>query len=575
VVKFIKSFSILSSKAKWRMVLLLPIMITGMMLETLSVAMVVPALGIMMNQEFLDSIPLLLTILQYFNYPSHQQLVILGLSGLAGSFLVKNIFLFYQIKLQGTFVYGAQREVSRNLFQIYLNKDYLFHLQVNSSALIRNLTTEILTYCNFFLMPFLNLLSEALVIFSIMCLILWIEPKGTLVFFLATGMLIYCFIKGSNKVVGGWGRKRLQAEEDKIKHLQQGFGGIKEILLSGKVEFFLKRYHKPNQTSGLMNKREYIFSYVPKLGVEVISVLGLVAMCIYLVLEGKSHLEVTQMLGLLATAGFRLIPSFSRVLNNLQSIRFGWASVATLVQEFKNNGNEENVRSVNPTIVSEQKAVTFDRQMELKDVTFFYNDAVPLILDNLNLTIKKGETIGIVGPSGSGKSTLVNLLLGLLSPRRGEILLDGEKLEKHNLSSWQSMIGYVPQDIYVLDDTIRRNIAFGVDDDLIDDDRVHEVLRASQLDDLCQNSGEGLCFILGERGTKLSGGQKQRLGIARALYHNPSVIIFDEATSGLDKVTRSEILKTILDVGAGKTIIIVSHDEQVLGICDSLFNLKD
>ena len=388
-------------------------------------------------------------------------------------------------------------------------------------------------------------------------------------------MLIYSFVKVSNKVVGGWGRKRLQAEEDKIKHLQQGFGGIKEILLSGKVEFFLKRYHKPNQTSGLMNKREYIFQYVPKLGVEVISVMGLVAMCIYLVFEGKSYLEVTQVLGLLATAGFRLIPSFSRVLNNLQSIRFGWASVATLVEEFKKSGYEETAKRVHPATVSEQRTVTFDREIELKDVTFSYTDTDPLIFDNLNLTINKGEKIGIVGPSGSGKSTLVNLLLGLLSPRKGKILSDGEELEKQNLYSWQSMLGYVPQDIYVLDDTIRRNIAFGVDDDLIDDDRVEEVLSASQLGDLFHKSGEGLDFILGERGTKLSGGQKQRLGIARALYHNPSVIIFDEATSGLDQVTRSEILKTILEVGSEKTIIIVSHDERVLEICDRLFNLKD
>lgn len=575
MTNFFRAFSILSSKAKWRMLLLLPVLLLGMILETLSVAMVLPVLGILMSQEFLQHSPSISPALKYLGNPSHQQLVILGLSGLAGSFLLKNIFLFYQIKFQGTFVYGAQREVSRNLFRLYLNRDYLFHLQENSSTLIRNLTTETLTYCNFFLMPFLNLLSESLVILSILSLILWIEPKGTLVFFIATGMLIFSFVKISNNVVGGWGRKRLQAEDDKIKHLQQGFGGIKEILLSGKVEFFLQRYHEPNQTSGLMNKREYIFQYVPKLGVEVISVMGLVAMCIYLVFEGKSHFEVTQVLGLLATAGFRLIPSFSRVLNNLQSIRFGWASVATLVDEFKKSAYQETPRSIHPTTVSEQRIVTFNREIEFKDITFSYIDAVPLIFDNLNLTIKKGEKIGITGPSGSGKSTLVNLLLGLLSPGFGKILLDGEKLAKQNLYSWQSMLGYVPQDIYVLDDTIRRNIAFGVDDELIDDDRVQEVLRASQLGDLFHKSGEGLDFILGERGTKLSGGQKQRLGIARALYHDPSVIIFDEATNGLDQVTRSEILKTILEVGAGKTIIIVSHDERVLEICDRLVNLKD
>ena len=220
---------------------------------------------------------------------------------------------------------------------------------------------------------------------------MWIEPKGT-IFFLATGIVIYSFVKISSKVVNGWGRKRLQAKRRKSNTCNKDLAGSK-ILLSGKVEFFLKRYHKPNQTSGLMNKREYIFQYVPKLGVEVISVMGLVAMCIYLVFEGKSHLEVTQVLGLLATAGFRLIPSFSRVLNNLQSIRFGWASVATLVEEFKRNGYEESARSVHPATVSKQRTVTFDREIELKDVTFSYADTDPLIFDNLNLTINKGRKL--------------------------------------------------------------------------------------------------------------------------------------------------------------------------------------
>ena len=262
-------------------------------------------------------------------------------------------------------------------------------------------------------------------------------------------------------------------------------------------------------------------------------------------------------------------------MNNLQSIRFGWASVFTLVEEFKKSGYEETAKRVHPATVSKQRTVTFDREIELKNVNFSYIETDPLIFDNLNLTINKGEKIGIIGPSGSGKSILVNLLLGLLSPGVENSLLDGEKLEKQNLYSWQSMLGYVPQDIYLLDDTIRRNIAFGVDDDMIDDDRVEEVLRASQLEDLLHKSGEGLNFILGERGMKLSGGQKQRLGIARALYHNPSVIIFDEATSGLDQVTRSEILKNHIGGGVGKTIFIVSHDERVLEICDRLFNLKD
>ena len=570
------AFGILSPKAKKRFYLLLPIILVGMCLETLSVGMVVPALGILISESYFEEIPELLPYLEYLGNPPHQELIVIGLSGLAGAFILKNIFLFFQVQFQGTFVYSAQREIALELFKVYLNQGYLFHLKTNSSTLIRNLTTEVVSYCGFFLMPVINLITETLVILAILGLILWIEPKGTILLGLILGLLIFLFIKITNRVVGEWGRKRLEAEEQKIKHLQQGFGGIKEILLSGKIDHFLSRYHTPNQISGLMNKKEYIFQYVPKFGVEIIAILGLVGMCLFMMHQGKSHEEVTHMLGLMATAGFRMIPSFSRILNNLQSIRYGWASVDTLTREFETSSKQKLKKESQSQLdtLTNLNSKTF-KKIELSNLSFSYSSEESLVLNDINLIINRGDVIGLKGESGSGKSTLINVLLGLLDPSTGEIVIDGQKLVPSIIPSWQKFLGYVPQDIYLLDDTIRRNIAFGLDDSQIDDKRVLEVLKIASLDSLASESEKGLELLLGERGARLSGGQRQRVGIARALYNNPEIIILDEATSALDENTEKEILSTLEPMIGEKTFFIIAHRETSLKMCSNVFHLRD
>jgi len=553
------------------MILLLPVITVGMVLETLSVGMVLPALGILMNETYFEEFPALVPILDSLGNPSHEELIILGLSSLAGIYFLKNLFLFYQIQCQGTFVYSAQREISLNLFRIYLKRGYVFHLQTNSAKLIRNLTNEVLSYCSFFLMPCLNLLTEVLVILAILSLLLWIEPQGTIFLFFILGFLVFLFVRITNKIVGKWGQKRLEAEEQKLKHLQQGFGGIKEILLSGRLEYFLRRFQHPNQVAGLMLKKEYIFQYVPKLGVEVIAIFGLVCMCFYLIFQGKPYHEVTHMLGLMATAGFRMIPSFSRILNNLQSIRYGWASVDVLAEEMGDIGNKS-------LLISQSKnstPITFTRSFGLKNASFGYEANNYEILNGVNFEVKKGECIGIVGESGVGKSTLINLLLGLVSPSSGILKTDGYEIEAENIQSWQKIIGYVPQEIYLLDDTIQRNIAFGVNDAVIDQTQIRKVVEKAGVSKLIDSFENGLHTKIGERGVRISGGQRQRIGIARALYQNPQILILDEATSALDKKIEKRILEELQLLKGDITIIIISHRPSTLQFCDRIYRIEN
>ena len=543
-------------------------------LETLSVGMVIPALGILMSENYLDNFSMLNPILESLGQPSHEVLIIFGLCGLASAFFLKNIYLYFQVSCQGTFVFSAQREIALTLFRKYLGAGFLFHLNINSSKLLRNLTLETSLYCTHFLMSTINLITEILVVLALLSLILFVEPKGAFFLTLIMGCLVWLFIRSTNKIVAKWGNLRLEAEAEKLKHLQHGFGGVKEILLSGRIDHFLRRFHVPNQLAGLMNKKEYIFQYVPKLGVETIAIFGLVGMCIFLLKQGNKNEEVVHVLGLMATAGFRMIPSFSRILNNLQSIRYGWASVEVLNKEFSSE-----FMPINPNQKFHEnegsRDLKFKDKISLHDVSYSYESESNGVLDQISLVIEKGETIGFSGESGSGKSTLANIVLGLLEPSNGHLMVDDIILSQKNYKVWQGMIGYVPQDVFLLDDTLRRNVAFGLDDHEIDDRRVDEVIKMAKLKEFVQSKQKGFDLLLGERGARLSGGQRQRIGIARALYHDPEVLVLDEATSALDNKTQSEILVTLEPLKQTKTILIIAHRSRALEMCSRIFTLKE
>ncbi|HAU59507.1 MAG TPA: hypothetical protein DCW45_03975 [Opitutae bacterium] len=555
------------------MLFLFPLLLIGMCLETLSVGMVIPAVGILLQADYLVQFAWLDGILPSLGYPNREQVVIIGLVLLAGIFTIKNIFLFFQVLYQGTFVYSAQREVAANLFQHYLSKPYSFHLQTNSSVLIRNLTIEINAYCQYVLMPILNLTSEVLVVFALLVLLILVEPVATLCLGSCLLLVALIFHRFTDSNVARWGEVRQVADEEKIKYLQQGFGGIKQIMLSQSLDYFLHLFQRPNIVSGLMTKREYIFQYLPKQFIEILAIVGLVGVCVFMVLQGRSSLEVMAMLGLLATAGFRLIPSFSRILRNLQSIRFGWVSVEVLAKEMSKDGNKAESRM--PFGEKKNDDLSFNHDLRLRDISFRYEQNGQELLQEINFEVKKGECIGIVGESGAGKSTLTNLLLGLVSPSKGAFVVDGYEIKSEKIQPWQRMIGYVPQEIYLLDDTISSNIAFGVNDTDIDHTQISKVVERAGIRKFIDSFDDGLNTKIGERGVRISGGQRQRIGIGRALYQNPQVLILDEATSSLDSKTEQEILNEIRKIRGKVTMILVAHRQSTLQFCDKIFKIEN
>jgi len=566
-------FNILSAKAVRRFVILIPVILFGTLLETLSVGMILPALGILLNGSFFQEYDIIRTIFPFTEKLLHEKLIIFGLTALGLVFIIKNLYLFIQIRFQGTFVYSAKREITLQLLNKYLSKSYIHHLSVNSSLMLRNLTTEINSYCNFFLMPVVNIITESLVIIFLLLLIILVEPVGSLLLVISLSLILLLFVKCTHRLVGEWGQQRLNAEEKKIKHIQECLGAVKPIFLSRNKEYFLKSFNLPNHVSGLMDKREYIFQYVPKLGVETIAVCALIMMCLYLLWNGKTYLEITYMLGLMASAGFRLIPSFSRILNNYQCLRYGSASVKVLFDEFGDSSTESS-NQIEELKDNKPQCLLFKERITFSNVSFSY-DKKSKLLDKINLSVSKGSTIGLTGSSGSGKSTFTDLMLGLIELDLGKIEIDGQPLKKRDRSNWFSMIGYVPQDLYILDDTISRNIAFGLEDEKIDNDRIWEVLNIVNLKFFVEQSQNGVDTLLGEHGAKLSVGQKQRLGVARALYHDPEILILDEFTSALDRDNEQQILKTFLPLKGKKTILMITHSSYPLSICDQIYSLED
>ena len=377
---------------------------------------------------------------------------------------------------------------------------------------------------------------------------------------------MFVFHRFTKTRVVKWGEERQNIGAIKNQILFQGLGGVKDIKLMNRGEHFLFEYSQSNYNLSKIRIKVNTLSQIPRLYIEVFAVMGLVAFILSMVAQNKPVQVLIPTLGIFAAAAFRLIPSINRIMTYMQGIQIAKPVINLLYDEFK-------LLNTSIVVKEEVKDLNFNDKIILKNIWFTYSSKSKLVLENISLEIKKGETVGFIGPSGSGKSTLIDLLLGLLEPERGEIIIDNTPLKSNN-RAWQDKIGYVPQSIYLTDDSLRSNIAFGIDPKLVNDEAVNRAVNAAQLTEFILSLDEGINTFVGERGARLSGGQRQRIGIARALYHNPSVLILDEATSSLDNETEKGFMDAINNLKREKTIIIVAHRLSTVSNCDKIFKLK-
>jgi ATP-binding cassette, subfamily B, bacterial PglK len=547
---------------------LLVLMFVGMLLETMSIGLVVPLVGLMMQDNIAVKYPAVVPVLAYFNNPSQTQIIVGAMSFLVFVYLIKSGFLAFSIWKQTSFAYKLQQRISEQLFKSYLNQPYTFHLYKNSADLIRNATTEV-TLFTLVINALLLLITEIMVLIGIASILIYIEPVGAIVVVSALVVAGLFFNRFTRNRILRWGKARQYHDGLRIQHLQQGLGGVKEVKLYGREDDFLKQFSLHNYESARTNGNQVMIQQFPRLGLEFLAIFGLAMLVFVMTFSGVELITIVPTLGLFAAAAFRLMPSANRLLGALQTLRFHSPVIDALNRELSANVILDNTSA--SSIHNNFKP--FEREIQLKQVSYTYAGASEKALNNVSLTIAKGETIGVIGTSGSGKSTLIDILLGLLSPTEGSLLIDGQELGD-DVRAWQSQIGYVPQSIYLTDDSLKNNVAFGLPTDKIDNASIMKALEAAQLADFIHQLPEGIETVVGERGVRLSGGQRQRIGIARALYHNPEVLVLDEATSALDSETEHDVMQAIYALHKTKTIIIVAHRLSTVEKCDKLFQLE-
>jgi ABC-type bacteriocin/lantibiotic exporter with double-glycine peptidase domain len=539
-------------------------MVIGMVMETLGIGLIVPAIALFLDDNISDSYPSFRPFLKMMGDPDRQSLLGIGMFTLVIVYLVKTMYLAFLIVQQNRFNNRVQVNLSQRLFTLYLRQPYKFHLQRNSAQLIRNIANEVGYFLSTGLTSTMTLITEFLVLFGIVTLLLVIEPYGTIGIVVVVGASCIMFQRITKSRVVRWGAERQLHDGLRIQQVQQGLGGAKDVKLLGREKDFLDQYAIHNAKTAKACVNLSILQAMPRLWLELMTVIGLATIVLIMVSQGKDPAKVVSVLGLFAAAAFRLMPSVTKIMVAAQSVRFGDSAVKMLREELRLEIPAEQKKSEPWELVG---------QISIKDVSFSYPDSVIPAVANLSLEIHRGETVGIIGASGSGKSSLVDLILGLYFPESGKILIDDRDMLE-DLRGWQSQLGYVPQAIFLTDDSLRRNIAFGLAADQIDERAVERAMRDARLDDFIHSLPHGLDTIVGERGVRLSGGQRQRIGIARALYHDPNVIILDEATSALDGETESEVMDAINALRGKKTVVIVAHRLSTLESCDRIFRLE-
>jgi ATP-binding cassette, subfamily B, bacterial PglK len=561
---FLKFYQLLTPVERKRAIFLIAFMFVGMVFETLGIGLIIPFLSLMTEPDIVNKYPDIKPWLERFGGTSQSQLIVWGMLFLVGIHIFKAVFLVFLAWRQAEFSFGLHAGLSARLFNGYLRQPYTFHLQRNSAQLIRNVTTEVSQFTSAIISAS-TLLTELFVLIGIGIMLFIIEPVGATLTITILGIAGYLFYLLTNERLLRWGDARQFYEGQRIQHLQQGLGGAKEVKLLGREENFINQYAIHNSGSARMSKHENVLQALPRLWLELLAIVGLAILVISMLSNGKSTETLIPIIGLFAAAAFRMMPSVNRILVSIQGLRYNLPVISSLYKEAQLVNKTSDSTSVN--------CLSFKHEIHLKSVGYSYEGVDYDAISNINLIIPRGKSVGIIGESGAGKSTLVDVILGLLTPTKGTVEVDGIDVQ-FNLRGWQNHIGYVSQTIYLTDDTLRCNIAFGLEKKDINDKAIKAAINASQLQDFVDSLPDGLDTMVGERGVRISGGQRQRIGIARALYHNPSVLVLDEATSALDTVTEAAVMKSVYELQGNKTVIIIAHRLSAISMCDLFFELN-
>lgn len=563
----IKIVSLLNDRQLRLGILISLLMVFGTLLEMLGVGLVIPVLGVAISGDFVSFALVPESLANLLSTKSIEQIFVGGILAIALIFCIKNLLLLGLVWVQSSFVFSINQTLTERLFHYYLSQPYIIHVNTNTALRIRNITIEV-NFLTQALKAWVMILSEVLVLVGVSAVVVFVEPLIALtvgsVFFIVSA-LYYSVI---NVHLAQWGKRRQISESGRIQVVKEGLDGIKETKIFGRESDFMSRFNDHNAKTIRTFHLQNFATQIPRIWLEVLAVLGLCLVAIVAINTGNGLDTVLPLLALYGVAAFRLMPSLNRCLHNMQTARFATSSVNAIYDDLVGSRNAISLDAIALPLIDLEKEIKLDK------VSFRYDGNKSDTLTGVSLAIKRGEKVGVIGASGSGKTTLIDIILGLLEPTKGQVTFDGKNINSAEAKS-AFKIGYVPQSIFLTDDTITRNVAFGFPDSELDTDRVWKSLEMANLAQFVKTLPDQLQTIVGERGVRLSGGQIQRIGLARALYNNPQCIVLDEATSALDIAAEKAIMDTVNKTLKNKTIIIIAHRKTALLDCDRIYRVEN
>ncbi|MFB4168899.1 ABC transporter ATP-binding protein [Virgibacillus sp. JSM 102003] len=563
-----------NKREKKKLLILFFMMIVAALFETVGIGLIVPFVGIVTDPVIIQEQAILTYIYDLFNFQSTTAFIVFSVITLLAIFVLKNLYLLLFNYAQFRVILNQQVKLSRKLFREYLIKPYTFHLQRNTADLLRNVNGEVSKVFQGIVMSSFQLFTELLVITCILILLLVTAPIATLVASILLGGSVFLFFAFLRKKISLLGKEQQKVSGTMIKWVNQGLGASKEVKVSGKESFFINSYTGQSQIKANNSRYMKMLEVSPRLFIETLLVSIVLTTMLIIVSQGTSLTQLVSTMALFAMASFRLMPSITRVVSLITSIRYNQPALSVVYNDlFSNKDKNEKVKSNKESVIVNRGERTFKDSIKLNKVYFRYPNQHVYSIKDISLTIPIGQSVAFVGESGAGKTTLVDIILGLFEPEKGTVLIDGKNLHDQK-KLWQQKIGYIPQSIFLSDDSIRGNVAFGIDKKHIDDEEVWRALEQAQLKEFVEELPEKLETTVGERGVRISGGQRQRIGIARALYHNPEILFMDEATSALDNETEKEIMKAIDGLKGEKTLVIIAHRLSTIENCDIVFKIN-
>jgi ATP-binding cassette, subfamily B, bacterial PglK len=560
---------LLNVRERKRLYLLFVVMVISAVIEVVGIASIMPFLSLITDPSLVEDNAILKWIYTNLNFQSTNRFLIFTGVMVLVILVVSNLLVFLTNWGLARFSWMRSHSISRRLLRNYLLQPYKFFLNQNTSILGKNILSEVQIVVKGVVVPLLQIFSRGIVAIFIFVMLVIIDPvlAFSLIFLLGGAyLLIYRLIKQKLNIKG---KKRYKTNTERFKAVNEAFGDIKQLKLMGCENFFIKRYSKPSIEYAKHNASAQIIGHIPRYIIEVIAFGGMIVVVLYFLATGKGLGEFLPIIGLYAFATYRLLPALQAVFTGIATVRFNNQGLDALYEDISYFSDKVNVRmhdriKINP--------LPFKKVFELDNVTFGYPGVKKPIIKDLNVKIDVNTSVAFAGATGAGKTTIANIILGLLSPDSGRMIVDGTEITDDNLASWQRNLGYIPQDIYLQDDTVIRNITFGVPDDRVDMDSVINAAKIANIHDFIMNElPEQYNTIVGERGVRLSGGQRQRIGIARAIYHDPAVLVLDEATSALDGATEQEVFRAIENITKTKTLIIIAHRLTTIQDCDVIY----